>query len=376
MAYLLPVAFISIISCAQQVNSEESQETREPITLSGTVKNPQADGNVTLEEVFIYSREIETIDTIDVQEDGTFSLQLDTERPGFYRINYYGKQYVSMVLDQDDVTVNADGDSPKGYYEVQGSRDTEYLREITGIMQGLQEQSQDLNRQFMEARNSNDQQKMMNLQEDFKEMEQRSRAKIKSTIDSMGTSLSALLAVSYLDQDRDFPFIQKIAGKFEKAYPDAYYTETFLSEVNQMQKLAVGSEAPNIELPNPEGDTLALYSLQGDYVLIDFWAAWCRPCRMENPNVVRMYNKYKEKGFEIYGVSLDRNREDWVKAIEKDGLTWKHVSDLKYFNSEAASLYNVQAIPATYLIGPEGKILAKNLRGAALEAKLEEIFGS
>ena len=108
--------------------------------------------------------------------------------------------------------------------------------------------------------------------------------------------------------------------------------------------------------------------------MIDFWAAWCKPCRAENPNVVRLYNQYKDKGFEVFGVSLDRTREDWLKAIEDDGLTWPQVSDLKYFNSAAAELYQIEAIPATYLLDPDGKIIAKDLRGPALEAKLAKLF--
>jgi thiol-disulfide isomerase/thioredoxin len=109
-------------------------------------------------------------------------------------------------------------------------------------------------------------------------------------------------------------------------------------------------------------------------VLIDFWAAWCKPCRQENPNVVRLYSQYNSKGFEVFGVSLDRTREDWVKAIADDKLTWTHVSDLMYFNSAAAELYQIQAIPATYLIDPDGKIIGKDLRGPSLEAKLAELF--
>ena len=120
---------------------------------------------------------------------------------------------------------------------------------------------------------------------------------------------------------------------------------------------------------------ITLSSLKGKYVLIDFWAAWCGPCRRENPNVVRLYKEYSNQGFEILGVSLDRSKEAWLKAIEQDGLSWIHVSDLKHFGSEAASTYQINAIPATYLIGPDGVIVAKNLRGPALEDKLREIFG-
>ena len=138
--------------------------------------------------------------------------------------------------------------------------------------------------------------------------------------------------------------------------------------------LEIGSIAPEIALPNPEGDTILLSSLRGKYVLLDFWASWCRPCRIENPHLVESYEKYNEKGFDIFQVSLDKKRESWIEAIEKDQLTWHQVSDLKYWNSAPAELYKVRAIPANFLLDKNGKIIAKNLRGDALEAKLSEIF--
>ena len=116
--------------------------------------------------------------------------------------------------------------------------------------------------------------------------------------------------------------------------------------------------------------------MRGKYVLIDFWASWCGPCRKENPNVVRLYNQYKDKNFEIFGVSLDQDREKWLKAIQDDNLTWTHVSDLKFWQSAAAQLYNVNSIPATVLIDPQGKIVAKNLRGQALEDKVAQLINS
>lgn len=153
------------------------------------------------------------------------------------------------------------------------------------------------------------------------------------------------------------------------------YAAQLQKDLASMQAQLIGGEAPEIRLPNPEGDTLSLRSLRGKVVLIDFWASWCGPCRRENPNVVRVYNKYKDKGFEILGVSLDRTKASWLKAIEKDGLEWLHVSDLKYWQSIAAKSYGVSAIPHTVLLDQEGKILATKLRSRALEQKLAEIFG-
>ena len=143
-----------------------------------------------------------------------------------------------------------------------------------------------------------------------------------------------------------------------------------------MANVSTGQSAPEISLDTPDGEKLSLSDLKGKYVLVDFWASWCKPCRLENPNVVRAYNKYKDKGFEILGVSLDRNRDRWLQAIAADGLTWKHVSDLKYFQSKAAVDYGVSAIPFTVLVDKDGKIIAQNLRGANLDKKLEELFGA
>ncbi|MCX7863097.1 MAG: TlpA family protein disulfide reductase [Bacteroidales bacterium] len=142
----------------------------------------------------------------------------------------------------------------------------------------------------------------------------------------------------------------------------------------------VGNKAPELKYNNPEGKEIALSSLKGKIVLIDFWASWCGPCRRENPYVVAAYKKYKDKkfnngkGFTIYSVSLDKSLESWKKAIEQDSLIWEnHVSDLKYWNSEPAKLYGVQGIPMNWLIDGNGIIIAKNLRGKALEEKLESL---
>lgn len=156
------------------------------------------------------------------------------------------------------------------------------------------------------------------------------------------------------------------------------HPENFKEE--QSKVLNIGDQAPELSFKDPEGNIRNLSDLKGKIVLIDFWASWCRPCRMENPNVVKTYNKFKSakfknaEGFEIYSVSLDRNKTDWEKAIQADGLTWEnHVSDLKFWQSAAASRYNVNAIPQTFLIDGDGVIIAKNLRGSALESTLEKL---
>ena len=369
--FISAILSIAILQSCAQGQSSGAGNDGDP-RIEGKVNHPMAEGHVILEE--IGQSDILVIDTLQVSGDSTFRYGLQDVKPGFYRLNFYGKQYVNLVLNDESVQVTADGDRPDGLAEVEGSTDTDYFNSVNEIMQDMQDQINSMNADYMKARADDDTEAMTKIEQRYKQIELENSNKIKSEIEKMGTSLTAFYAVNYLDAEKEFSFLKDLANKFEQELPNSRYTQQFVSQINALSKLAIGMPAPDIALPNPEGDTVRLSSLRGKYVMIDFWAAWCKPCRMENPNVVRLYDEYKDKGFEIYGVSLDRTKDAWVDAIAQDNLTWKHVSDLQYFNSEAAALYNINAIPATVLLDKEGKIIAKNLRGPALEEKLAEIF--
>src|SRR5690606_9526523 len=159
---------------------------------------------------------------------------------------------------------------------------------------------------------------------------------------------------------------------FRSEFVDNRYVSQFKEEASKLKRLAVGQPAPEIVSFTPNDKTVKLSDFRGQYVLVDFWASWCAPCRQENPNIVKQYHVFKDKGFTVLGVSLDNNPGSWMRAIEADNLAWTQVSDLQAWSSDLVINYRIKAIPASYLVDPEGKILAKNLRGKALEEFLQQ----
>lgn len=203
---------------------------------------------------------------------------------------------------------------------------------------------------------------------------------------SKGYSLDSLLAahpaspVSAYFVVKDFAYkldleaMKAVRAKFDASLDGTSYIQQIESMIARMEKVQVGSEAPDFTLPDVDGNPVSLSSFRGKYVLVDFWASWCPDCRKENPNIVAAWEKYKNKNFAVLGVSLDRSREPWLAAIEKDKLTWTHVSDLKFWSSEAAVLYCIRWIPMSFLIDPEGKIVSVGLEGEELHNKLAELL--
>lgn len=178
-----------------------------------------------------------------------------------------------------------------------------------------------------------------------------------------------------LFQPYDEAYVRSLANTYSKEYPKSEFAKKILASLPKGAP-SIGEIAPEISLVDPSGKKVSLSDYKGKVVLLDFWASWCGPCRKENPNVVNVYQKYKDKGFTVFSVSLDNNKDNWIQAIEKDNLSWgAHVSDLKGWKSSAAALYGVKGIPATFLIDKDGKIIAMNLRGESLEASLKNILG-
>lgn len=350
-------------------------EKKSEVNVTGIVKSFPENGKVILQR--LNATTVDNIDTVDIASDGSFQFVIkEVSEPTFYRLIVANRQLINLIVDNEDMNVEADGILPDAKYKITGSKEMDHIMALEKLVNDFEAEVQNINVVFVEAMQSGDTAQAESYREDYMNKLAKHNESIKKQIDKMGSSLAALQALSLLNMDNDFVFIDKVFQKLKSAHPTSPYLDAYGSSLDEMRPTAIGQKAPEINLPDPTGKAVKLSSLRGNYVLIDFWAAWCKPCRMENPNVVRMYEKYNAKGFEIYGVSLDRKKEDWIRAISDDGLTWTQVSDLQYFNSEAAATYKIQAIPATILLDKEGNIIAKNLRGKQLEDKLEELFGS
>lgn len=299
------------------------------------------------------------------------------DQGAFYLVNFFDTpkpQKVLVILEGGEtVDIVADGmndEDGKSAFTMKGDYpNVKFMLELMAISKEMEAKVRKWNQEIQV-----DPKQEKRIQAEFTQAQAASTAKIKALIPQMGSHLVALWATNFLPAEKEMASLEEIANRLNQARPNHPQVKQFVANLNRLRGVNEGAMAPEINLATPEGPNLALSSLRGKYVLIDFWASWCGPCRRENPNVVKTYANYKDKGFEIYGVSLDQNREAWLKAIETDKLVWKHVSDLQYWSSAGAQAYQVNSIPQTFLLDPAGRIIAKGLRGTALDQYLAQLF--
>lgn len=367
--YLVFIIVFTFISC----------KNFKGYTISGNIKNAE-NTKVYLEDVFGDAPVI--IDTTTILNN-KFTLK-NYSAKGIYRLRFGDNVDYSIFLfldEKDNIKITADINNLTAY-KVEGSVASSSIQELMATSKknflALNAISTEL--QLATSNTKDSLNTLLSLGEknhiDY----------IKKFIEDEKNNDVACFAINFLgpSMQKEIPYLISITEKLHEAEPaSTFITNTYkqfqLYRAQLMAEaeggIALNTQAPNIVLENPNGDTIQLKNLQGNYVLLDFWASWCQPCRMENPNVVALYNQYHAKGFEVFSVSLDANKDQWIKAIAKDKMVWKnHGSDLGGWNSAPAQLYNVKSIPATFLLDKNGKIIAKNLRGDELAAKLKELF--
>ena len=258
---------------------------------------------------------------------------------------------------------------------MEGSEEGKLVLEIKAIKKSIDNHRDSLMAIMNSTPNEKKEALQRELELNFNTYVQNTLNKFRTIIKEKNNTLAAITAAEMLDPDQDFKAHEYMANGLKQYNPNSGFAKSFIARVDQAKATAIGQVAPEINLPNPEGKNIALSSLKGKVVVIDFWASWCGPCRKENPNVVKMYNANKDKGFEIFSVSLDKDKKGWEQAILKDGLIWtSHVSDLGYWSSSVVKQYGFSGIPFTVLIDKDGKIVGKGLRGPDLENAVHKLL--
>jgi len=304
-----------------------------------------------------------------VYSDTNFEMNFQASQSSLYMFYYGDEDGFLIVLHPGDtlkIGINKNEIVMEGSYE---NKMNSFVMMESNLL------NEKYNELYEEYLSTEDIDKQVKINEEIDTLVARYNALIKSFVRNHPGSLLSLIYLEELNIDEDFEFFLSSCDSLMIKYPDNIYVIDLNSKVEGKKRLAIGNEAPEIELPDKDGKMLKLSDLKGNIVLIDFWASWCRPCRQESPNMVRIYQKYHKSGLVIYGVSLDKERQSWVDAIESDKLTWKHVSDLSCWESVVCADYAISGIPNTVLVDKEGRIIATGLRGEDLEAKLLEIFG-
>ena len=330
----------------------------------------------------------EVVDSATINEKGGFLINNYSPTVGFYRLRLSKSNFAMLVLDSaQKVTVTGDARDLGNTYNVEGSPDTKLYLEYSklSIVQKIRTDSLEsifnnaLIVQKLDSLSADSLSK--ELQKPYEKMIASYSDVIAKKIKENPSSLASIMAIQQIKPEIYLDVYKALDKGLSEKYPNNADIKSFHGMVQQTEMMVsrtlaikVGVEAPELILPMPNDKDLPLSSLRGKVVLIDFWASWCGPCLKELPNVKRCYEKYKNKGFEILGVSLDKNRDEWIEAISKEGLTWPQVSDLKYWQSEACKIYAVQSIPYTVLIDKNGIIIATDLRGAELDKKLAEVL--
>jgi LPXTG-motif cell wall-anchored protein len=364
-----------------------TENNSNPFTVSGTLKNSPSKV-VYLEETIIATGQTILKDSASINADGKFSISVDVPGEGVYNLRLSNEPaFATIINDATRINIEADFKKKFDFYDVSGSAASKGIKDYLAKLNELQRQKFNYYNQADSIRkNKGDSLQAIGLEQKQRDITQQMKTITEQTVrQSSKAPLSLFILATYQGMAnnqgfRMFAFTaEELVGMLSEMINKFPGNDDIINIKNsiesQIKKSLVGKQAPEISLPDTEGKEVKLSSYRGKYVLVDFWASWCGPCRRENPTVVEAYGRFRDKNFTVLGVSLDKQKEAWQKAIVDDNLNWTHISDLKYWSSEVVPLYGIQSIPFNVLVDPEGKIVAENLRGTALEQKLGEILG-
>lgn len=334
------------------------------LSIAGKVENA---GDV--KKVLLYEAD-SLVDSAFLNEDSKFKFRRVAPDANFYTLAIGDKNFLIIGKNGEEIDLTTNYTDTTNTYTIDGSEESKMIQSINNIQNDYGKIYQKLQSDYGAAVASNPAKKdsVFNvLMPEFQANIDKYSATVFKFVQDNKDNLAAFYAAGTIDQNKYELELIKYSEEIKSKFPNNRAVQSFVAKMAGLKTVSVGQAAPDFKLSNPGGTQIKLSDYKGKYVLLDFWASWCGPCREENPNIVKQHAAFKDKGFDVLGVSLDDNKGDWMKAIQYDNLQWGHVSDLKRWDSKVAALYKVDGIPASFMIDPSGKIVAKNLRGADLE---------
>ena len=365
---LFLIAGLFVMACnSQKTDSDVSGGFQ----ISGKIEN--ADSLLYLSQ--FKDGELLTLDTA-VVVNGVFTFSGKVDFPEMYYIAFGPREVFPFFIQNAEITIEGDRSDIENI-KVTGSEPQDRYKTYSDGMKKYQGTQDSLEGAYVTAKQEGNEKLMQGIIDEYYSIKDKVDAYTKQFItDNSDCVVAPYLYFRTMAFQAEFAELDSMTNSFDAALEPSIYVQELKKRVEKLKLVQIGQKAPDFTMNDVNGNPVALSSLIGkNYLLVDFWAAWCRPCRGENPNVVAMYNKYKDKGFDVLGVSFDKGKEAWIQAIKDDGLTWTQVSDLKYWDNAAGKIYAISSIPSNVLLDKDGVIIAKNVRAEGLQEKLAEIFG-
>lgn len=370
---------IKLVYLSLLISSTLVASGSKPFIISGSVMN-KPDSLIILFKEYNTLQNLQTVlDTIYVNKNGIFQAKFNYD-PGIYQVDFAGYSKVNIAMEKGqyvNIKVNFSvGKDEKPVVSVTGSRDAVLVFKYDQLQKAAYNKwLHPVRKKIRLAKESG----KTELIPDLSKQEQKNLVIYQNELanfakENFGNSIALFYAAIRLNPVLHLNFMEEIAAEFNKLRPELALTKKFNIKIARYKNTAIGSPAPDIRLKNSDGIEFKLSDQKGKYVLLDIWASWCNPCRIENINYAALYKKYKKRGFQIFAVSIDTNKKQWLAASKKDKIQWINVSDLKGWGTSVALTYNINAIPANFLLDRDGNIIAKDIRGEALRNKLAQLF--
>ena len=362
----------TILACALVLFSCSDKNA---FKLSGTIANPGSLKTIYL--LALDSTQISVVDSTKLSDDGKFQFKHSGPYANFYKLRIGGSVFDLVAKNGDDITFETDVKDNSHAYTITGSDESEKIKDFNKLSNYYTDKNTKLTDEYQAKAQALGKQSDSLLQVYMpvfqKNISDYSIATLKFVSDNKN-SLAGYFAISTLDPDKYEQQMVAYAEDIKDEFKDNPGVQQFVKQMMLVEPTSIGHAAPDFTIIGIDNKPIKLSDYKGKYVMLDFWASWCGPCRQENPNVVKQYATYHAKGLNILGISLDTSRTNWQAAIDNDKLTWTHASDLKNFEGPTERLYNINAIPSNFIIDPQGIIIAKYVRGTDLEDFLNKTF--